>query len=169
MPKGNESEGHADHKEISIETLSTPPLHIEPAPLSSRAMAGLLDFLIVGLIGIPAILLQGYTIIGAALYTVGVGFVYYFVLEGLFASTVGKSLLKLRVLGTDGDPCTWSASFKRNLLRFLDWLPFLYIIGIIFILTSRNRQRVGDRVSATIVTKAPEKDINPPPAPFLFH
>jgi uncharacterized RDD family membrane protein YckC len=122
------------------------------------------------LLGIPMITLQGSVYsISAYAYIVIVGFVYYFLLEAIFATTVGKSMLKLRVLGTDGDPCSWSASFKRNLLRLVDWLPFLYIVGILGILTSREKQRVGDRVAGTIVTTAPEKDINPPPAPFLFH
>jgi len=171
MSQGNEKEHHAEHRDISIETLSTPPLDIEPAPLSKRTIAALLDSVIIGLFGIPAFTLQasGHAIIGTTVYMLIVGFLYYFLLEGLFACTIGKSLLKLRVLGTDGDPCSWSASFKRNVLRFLDWLPFFYIIGEISILASHNRQRVGDRVAATIVTMAPEKDRNPPPAPFLFH
>jgi uncharacterized RDD family membrane protein YckC len=170
MPQGTDKEVHAEHKEISIETLSTPPLHIEPAPLARRAIAGLLDSIIIGLSGIPVFAHQSspYSAITAA-YIATLGFFYYFLLEGVFATTLGKSLLKLRVLGTDGDPCSWSASFKRNLLRLLDWLPFLYIMGWIFMLASRGRQRVGDRVAATIVTMAPEKDKNPPPAPFLFH
>jgi uncharacterized RDD family membrane protein YckC len=170
MSQGTDKEVHVEHKEISIETLSTPPLHIEPAPLSRRAIAGLLDSLIIGFSAIPAFALQGsvYSAITAS-YIAIVWFLYYFLLEGVFSTTIGKSLLKLRVLGTDGDPCSWSSSFKRNLLRLLDWLPFLYVIGWISVLASRDRKRVGDRVAATIVTMAPQKDINPPPAPFLFH
>jgi uncharacterized RDD family membrane protein YckC len=36
-------------------------------------------------------------------------------------------------------------------------------------IVSSDRQRIGDLVARTIVTRAPEKDINAPPAPFLFH
>jgi uncharacterized RDD family membrane protein YckC len=96
-------------------------------------------------------------------------FIYYFAFEGLFSSTVGKSLVGLMVLEKDGDVCSFQASFRRNLLRFVDWLPFLYILGAIAVVMSTKRQRIGDRVAGTIVTKAPEKDLNPPPAPFLFH
>lgn len=170
-----------DEHEVTIETLSTPPTHIIPAPLHRRITAGIVDSFIVASVWL---LLTGrwnespelFTIIGATstppttlVYLAIVTFAYYFLLEWLFASTVGKSLLRLRVVGNDGDACSLSASFKRNLLRFLDWLPLFYIIGAIAILTSRDRQRIGDRVAATIVTKALEKDINPPSAPFLFH
>jgi len=75
----------------------------------------------------------------------------------------------LRVVGKDGGPCSLDASLKRNLLRFLDWLPLFYIVAAICILASHDRRRLGDRVASTMVTKVPEKDINPPPAPFLFH
>jgi uncharacterized RDD family membrane protein YckC len=102
-------------------------------------------------------------------YLVGTTFAYYFVLEWIFASTIGKWLLKLRVVGKDGDPCTLGASLKRNLVRFIDWLPLFYVVAILSILASHDRQRLGDRIASTMVAKVPEKDINPPPAPFLFH
>ncbi len=181
MSRHNEHEGHTDHEEISIETLSTPPTEIIPAPLLSRFIAGVVDSCIIALLWVVFLIAgQGFTAFWAMTgatsmtpvamaYLVTITFAYYFVLEGIFATTIGKSLLKLCVLGKDGEPCSLGASFKRNLLRFLDWLPLLYVVAVIVILTSRDRQRIGDRLAATIVTKAPEKDINPPPAPFLFH
>ena len=95
--------------------------------------------------------------------------VYYILFEGLVATTIGKHLLKLRVVGRAGDPITFKEALLRNVLRFVDWLPLLYIIGLTFLLTSKQKQRVGDLVAGTVVTPALEKDINPPPAPFLFH
>jgi len=172
---------HDNGHEVTIETLSTPPTHISPAPLPRRITAGIVDSFIVALVWFVLMgrwnaLPELFTITSATstppttvAYLAIVTFAYYFVLEWLFASTIGKSLLRLRVVGVDGDACSLSASFKRNLLRFLDWLPLFYIIGALAILTSPDRQRVGDRVAATIVTKSPEKDLNPPPAPFLFH
>jgi len=167
--------------EVTIESLTTPPIRIDSAPLPRRITAGFVDSFIVGLVWLALTgrwneIPELFTITGATstppttlVYLAIVTFAYYFVLEWLFASTIGKSLLKLRVVGNDGDACSLSASLKRNLLRFLDWLPLFYIIGVIAILTSHDRQRIGDKVAATIVTEAPEKDINPPPAPFLFH
>ncbi len=169
--------GHANHKEITIETLSTPPLKILPAPLPRRFVACIVDSSIIGAVYVAVTaLFQGSAALwktsGSLVYLsflIALTFAYYFIQEGLFAATIGKSILRLRVLSTDGEPCSFGACFTRNLVRFLDWLPFLYGIGVIAVLTSPHRQRIGDRVAATIVTSAPEKDINPPPAPFLFH
>jgi uncharacterized RDD family membrane protein YckC len=182
MPHHDEHENHSDDKEITIETLSTPPVHIPPAPLTKRVAAAALDSLIVALVWILLMAAGGesfsqfLTIDGAlslnlpsAGYLVIIVFAYYFLLEGTFASTLGKSLMKLRVLTEDGDPCSFGASFKRNVLRFVDWLPFLYVLAVVTMVVSHDRQRIGDKVAETIVTRAPEKDTNPPPAPFLFH
>ena len=172
---------HEHGHDVTIETLSTPPTHVSPAPVLRRVIAGIVDSLIVTVLWL---VLTGrliefssmLTISGlvstpptAWVYLIIVTVVYYFLLEWLFASTIGKSALRLRVVGKDGDPCTLGGSLQRNILRPIDWLPFFYIIGTIAILSSHDRQRVGDRIAGTVVTKTPEKDINPPPAPFLFH
>ena len=82
---------------------------------------------------------------------------------------MGKFALRIRVTTLEGDPCSFGAAFVRNLVRFIDWLPMLYILGTVSVLMSAKRQRLGDRLAKTVVSPAPEKDINPPPAPFLFH
>jgi uncharacterized RDD family membrane protein YckC len=42
----------------------------------------------------------------------------------------------------------------RNLLRVVDGLPFLYLVGIITIAASKRDQRVGDMAAGTIVVRA---------------
>ena len=42
----------------------------------------------------------------------------------------------------------------RNILRIIDWLPFLYIIGFILAETQPNKKRLGDIVARTIVVRA---------------
>jgi uncharacterized RDD family membrane protein YckC len=166
-----------EHKEIILETLWTPPLQIKPAPLARRIEAVVIDGLVLGFAWLIFSLASGKSLMhfpglpdySALALLALLGFIYYFVLEGLFAVTIGKSLLGLIVLEKAGDICSFRASFKRNLLRFVDWLPFLYIVGTIAVVMSTDRQRIGDRFAGTIVTKVPEKDPNPPPAPFLFH
>jgi len=90
-------------------------------------------------------------------------------MEWLFSATLGKFVMRIRVVGTEGDPCTVTESIIRNLFRIIDWLPFCYILGLLALLTTNKRQRVGDRIAHTIVTMVPERDKTPPPAPFLFH
>ena len=165
---------HDNHREITIETLTTPPRQIQPAPLTRRFAAILIDSLIVGLswVAIAHISVQ-MLFLGLSptseLILLLLSLVYYFALEWLFSATLGKFVMKIRVVGTEGDPCTITESIIRNLFRIIDWLPFCYALGLLALLTTNKRQRVGDRIAHTIVTMVPERDKNPPPAPFLFH
>jgi uncharacterized RDD family membrane protein YckC len=79
---------------------------------------------------------------------------YYAVLEGLFGATVGKRLAGIRVTDLEGRRIGWQAAILRNLGRLLDALPFLYLLGGILTLTSRQHQRLGDRVAGTLVVPA---------------
>jgi len=98
-----------------------------------------------------------------------VGFLYYFAFEWLFSATLGKRMMKLRVVSVGGDPCTLKESLLRNIFRVIDWIPICYVVGIVLAVFSDKKQRAGDRIAHTMVTMAPERDNVPPPAPFLFH
>jgi uncharacterized RDD family membrane protein YckC len=76
----------------------------------------------------------------------------YFV--GLEATgvTPGKRMVRLRVLRENGEPMTFWASLLRNALRPVD-LMFLGLVGILFVSTSDQWQRLGDRVARTIVVQ----------------
>jgi uncharacterized RDD family membrane protein YckC len=84
----------------------------------------------------------------------GVMFLYFVLLEGLAGFTIGKRALGLRVERTGGGKPGLAASLIRNLLRVVDGLPVLGIVGIVLIVTSPERTRFGDRVAGTRVTKA---------------
>jgi uncharacterized RDD family membrane protein YckC len=90
---------------------------------------------------------------GAALYFALV-LVYYFALEAAIGRTVGKLLLGLRVVRPDGGRPSVSAIAVRTLLRIVDWLPLLYLVGFISLLsTGPRRQRLGDLAAKTIVAR----------------
>src|SRR6267143_5268650 len=76
---------------------------------------------------------------------------YYAVLEGLFGATVGKGLAGLRITDMEGRRIGPQAAIVRNLARLLDVLPFIYLLGGILTLTTRQHQRLGDRLAGTIV------------------
>ncbi len=81
-------------------------------------------------------------------------FLYYVVLEGYMGQTLGKKLLKIKVVKEDGKACGYGPAFVRTILRIIDALPFLYIIGMILIARSDKKQRLGDSVAKTVVVKA---------------
>ena len=90
-------------------------------------------------------------------------FAYYFGTELAWAQTLGKRVMKLRVVGRDGERLTAGPAFVRNLVRFVDWLPGLYIVGAIAVFaTGERRERLGDMAART---KVVADDAPPPPPP----
>ena len=161
-----------NHHEITFETLRTPPLEIKSAPLARRAGAALIDSVIVGfswLIVVHFTQLSLSVSFGSWIILFLISFPYYSTAEGVFSATLGKHVLQLRVVGSNGDPCTLGESVIRNLFRPVDWLPACYVLGVVVLSITDRKLRVGDRIAHTVVTVSPERDQNPPPAPFLFH
>ncbi len=78
-------------------------------------------------------------------------FVYFVVLEGAVGATVGKRLMGLRVVTPDGRVPGLLGGLLRNVLRIVDTLPALNILGIVLIASSPERARFGDRVAGTRV------------------
>lgn len=70
--------------------------------------------------------------------------------------TVGKKLLKLRVMDVQGLRLHFSQIVIRNLLRFVDSLPIFYFVGGIVCLMSNRSQRLGDIAANTIVVRNPK-------------
>lgn len=81
--------------------------------------------------------------------------VLYFILsEGLAGMTPGKWLLGLRVVrADDGSKPGLARGAARNILRVVDSLPALNIVGIVLILRSPERARFGDRIAGTRVVR----------------
>jgi len=69
--------------------------------------------------------------------------------------TLGKRLLRLRVMDEQGLRLRPSQIVVRNLLRFVDSLPLFYFVGGIACLISRRSQRLGDVAANTIVVRTP--------------
>jgi uncharacterized RDD family membrane protein YckC len=89
-------------------------------------------------------------------------FAYFFTTELVWAQTLGKRVMKLRVVRVDGSKAAAGPVFLRNLVRLVDWLPSLYIIGAITVFaTGERRQRLGDMAAKTKVVA----DSGAPPEP----
>jgi len=81
------------------------------------------------------------------------GLGYHTLLEWRFGKTVGKRLVQIRVQGADGTPPSLGASLVRNVLRLVDWLPMLYVVGIVAVALSDEHRRLGDRLGDTVVVR----------------
>ena len=89
---------------------------------------------------------------GPAFLAFFIWFVYYVASEARFGATIGKALVGLRVVNTQGCPITLSQAVIRNVLRIVDGL-FFYLIGAVFAWSTRTHQRLGDRLGGTVVVR----------------
>jgi uncharacterized RDD family membrane protein YckC len=137
-------------------------------PLASpvtRMLAWMLDFVVtvvlwVGLaIAISVFAVVGGDLAGAAyylgLFAISIG--YSLVTEWYWrGQTWGKRLLRLRVVDSQGLHLQFNQILVRNLLRFVDCLPFCYLVGGLTSLCSRRCQRLGDIAANTVVIRIPK-------------
>ena len=83
-------------------------------------------------------------------FLVSVG--YSILLEWMWrGQTLGKRVLKIRVVDAEGLRLRPPQIVIRNLLRFIDILPVCYAVGGTFCLLSPKYQRMGDFAASTVV------------------
>ncbi|HEU0073165.1 MAG TPA: RDD family protein [Dehalococcoidia bacterium] len=78
---------------------------------------------------------------------------YYLGLETMAGQTLGKKVMGIKVVAIDG-PLTLGKVAIRTVLRIIDGLPFLYLLGLIVVAISKQNQRIGDMAAGTLVVKA---------------
>jgi len=71
--------------------------------------------------------------------------------------TLGKLIMKMRVVKIDGSPVHWSSYLIRWMLRLVDIWLFLGSVGILAILFSDKKQRIGDAAAGTVVISTKQK------------
>jgi len=140
------------------------------ADLGKRIGAALIDLIVVGIFGslvmffvIGGAVLRGVTtgnfsgMIGAPMLIGFLIFLLYFTLFEAFMNgqTLGKMLLKIRVVTVKGDSIGFTRSLIRNILRYVDMLPALYLLGFIIVAISEKNQRLGDMAAGTLVVSIP--------------
>lgn len=139
-----------------VETPEGIDLPLRPAGLMVRSLAFGID------LGIRGAILGVLFLLRAFLGQLGMGLSslllfavswWYMVLFEVLRQgrSPGKQWMGLRVIHDDGTPIGWSASLLRNLLRFVDLLPFGYFLGAISCLQHPTFKRLGDIAAGTLV------------------
>jgi uncharacterized RDD family membrane protein YckC len=161
-------------------TIATPEgvdLELTLAGVGSRFASALVDFTIqlIIIVALAVILGVGVGIdpgsngwAGTAwILAVFLLFVGYDVAFEVLASgrTPGKRLNGLRVVRESGAPVTFTSSTVRNVLRLIDILPGVYLVGIGSILVSSRNQRLGDHAAGTLVVRE-RKPLPSEPLPY---
>lgn len=139
-------------------------------------MAYLIDAALIFAVGLVAYFL--YSLVNADIYlwltqlsvvlrvalTVGVFavmWIYWTLFEVLWqGQTLGKRLMKIRVVGADGSPVTVFQSAVRNLVRLIDFAPICYPVGLVCMLLDRRNRRLGDIAAGTLLIREERVDLS---------
>jgi uncharacterized RDD family membrane protein YckC len=155
-------------------------LEFRTANLGSRILAYLIDLAVVvaGIVaGLFAVALIGQasdvvvpdwvalTIVLVLLPSWWLG--YFIAFETLWRGrTPGKAALGLRVVTREGAPVRFRHAAIRGLLGLVDFLVLSGFFAVVFILFTRDNQRLGDLVAGTLVLR--ERSALAAPAPVSF-
>jgi len=127
-----------------------------------RVLAALIDIAVVALgaaviFAAAGVLGDSPTGIGAPLIAVTLGWAlyYYFACESSdSAQTLGKRVMKLRVVRADGRPADVRDIAVRTVVRVVD-MQFAYLVGLVVMLaTGERRGRLGDLAAGTQIVSA---------------
>lgn len=87
--------------------------------------------------------------IGAVIAVVGILLLYFPILEGRFGQTVGKRLLRLRVVKETGAAIGFKEAFLRRLSFYFDFIG----PDALFVPFTAKRQRAFDIIARTVVIR----------------
>lgn len=141
---------------VSIQTSQNIQLEYPLAGIGDRILAFVIDaVIIISFIFITNIILGAFGISMSMAMNVMlsiVAYLYRLVSEVFFnGQTVGKRALHIKVVKLDGSVPSFSAYFLRWLMEPIDF--FIMGLGVVFIILSKNGQRVGDLLAGTTVVK----------------
>jgi uncharacterized RDD family membrane protein YckC len=152
----------ARQSELAIETPEGVRFSYELATPVSRALAWVVDAMAIG--GASFMAAKGAraagllspdlaNALGVILYF-AISMAYGIVLEWRWrGQTIGKRLFGLRVIDAQGFRLHLSQIALRNLLRAVDALPLLYLVGGLAAFLNRRCQRLGDLAANTVVVR----------------
>ena len=131
----------------------------------TRFLAWLIDFMCVAVVLIAINVILMFLIIVSPEIGSALGLIFFFVVPVGYAMTLewlwrgqtfGKRIMRLRVVDAHGLRLQFSQVAIRNLLRVIDLLPGMYVIGGLATLFSRKAQRLGDLAANTVVIRIPK-------------
>ena len=164
-----------DLDQISIDTPELVAIEMPLAGIGSRFIALLVDYLIwcagalilglVSLVILPGI--RAFSRLSAQWAIAIVIFAVFLVNWGYFTlfeafwngRTPGKRVARIRVIQQSGRAIGLFESMARNLVRYVDWIPGFYAVGVIAMFVTRQHQRLGDLAAGTIVVRDRDEDM----------
>ncbi len=160
--------------QLSIETPELVAIEMPLAGIGSRFIALMVDYLICGagllfLLLVFAVILPGILAFSkisaqwASAIVILIVFLFqwgYFTLFEAFwnGRTPGKRVARIRVIQRSGRAIGLFESMARNLVRYVDQIPFFYAVGVISMFATKQHQRLGDLAAGTLVVRDREEE-----------
>ncbi len=152
---------------------------ILPASIGRRIVAFLIDFVLVAIVS-NIILILAVTIYGACafvspqnpllpnklrfalegfstIFAVSFALAYWTYLEGKYGRTVGKKLVDIKVVKTNGAKATYWDAFFRNFTKSQPTTSLLFWIEAIILILGKSKQRFSDKIANTCVVRVKSK------------
>jgi len=161
---------------LEVATAEALVLDLEVAGLGHRALAWFVDAAIIATAWFTVLFAISYArtfdltragdlsvalqllLVGAFFFTNwGYGLVFESAWHG---QTPGKRWLGLRVVRADGSPAGLPELALRNLCRAVDFLPLLYVTGVVTMMLTNPTRRLGDLLAGTLVIRAQRFDLS---------
>ncbi|MHB9036042.1 MAG: RDD family protein [Armatimonadota bacterium] len=153
-------------RHVTVVTPENVRIEYELAGLASRSGAAIIDLLLQGLlvVGVFAVrlLLAKYhrwpgtswanAVLAVASFAVWYGYYVYFE-TAWNGQSPGKRYAQLRTIREGGLPIDFASAATRNLVRIVDMLPGVYLVGMIAVISSSRNKRLGDHAAGTLVVK----------------
>jgi uncharacterized RDD family membrane protein YckC len=144
---------------ITVHTTQNIDIDYEIAGIGERILALLIDygiFIALSIVG-GILALNGLTEFGVSFYfiVVAVAFAFYDLVCEVFLNgqSVGKRILKIKVISLDGNRPTFSQYLLRWVLRFVDFPLTAYLGALVSAIVTDNGQRIGDIAAGTAMVK----------------
>ncbi|HLP27291.1 MAG TPA: RDD family protein [Candidatus Didemnitutus sp.] len=155
---------------IPIATTHHVDIAFEAAPVSSRMVATVIDYilffaamaLMYSILDIVKSASEGSPILGnvfrVSYLLIIAGFILAPFIQEAFldGQTIGKRILGIRVIALDGSSPSMGAFFTRWLTGLVELVASVGVIGLVSVVMTRYSQRLGDLVAGTVVVKIPK-------------
>ena len=164
----------ANPDQLNIDTPELVQIELPLAGIGSRFIALLVDYLIwfaafLLLTLLAALILPGISAFSkisaqwAVAIIIFIIFLFnwgYFTLFEAFwnGRTPGKRVARIRVIQRSGRAIGLFESMARNLVRYVDQIPFFYAVGVIAMFVTKQHQRLGDLAAGTLVVHDREQE-----------
>ncbi|MFI5139849.1 MAG: RDD family protein [Sphingobacteriales bacterium] len=144
---------------ITVHTTQNIDIDYEVGGLGERILAYVIDIAI-----FTALAIIGGILAANVLSSTGIGI--YFIILGLMllfydlvcetffnGQSIGKLVMKIRVISLDGTRPKFSQYLLRWLFRMVDFSITSYLAGLVTIIVTDKGQRIGDIVAGTVVIR----------------